>query len=156
MEDAADVTVECAPSPSLNSNINRIVICTNCVQMKRQLDDSLLRVKSLLKIIELLHQSNGDLRVLNQEDTADECVTVNEDFAVSCDNEHHGNSSAPLMTSALPSGLPVYGCMFKFIAQADSSRKCSDVVAYKKRSDYKPVNKGKSAALYSIPVIISG
>jgi hypothetical protein len=111
MEDAADVTVECAPSPSLNSNINRIVICPNCVQMKRQLDDSLLRVKSLQKIIELLHQSNGDLRVLNQEDTADECVTVNEDFAVSCDNEHHGNSSASLMTSALPSGLPVYDCM---------------------------------------------
>jgi hypothetical protein len=49
---------------------------------------------SLQKIIELLHQDNGQLSILNQEDTADECVTVNEDFDVSCDKEHHGNSSA--------------------------------------------------------------
>jgi hypothetical protein len=55
----------------LNSNTNRIVKSTNCVQMKRQLHDALLQLKSLQKIIELLQQDNADPRILNHEDTAD-------------------------------------------------------------------------------------
>jgi hypothetical protein len=42
MADMAAVADECAPSV-LNSNKNRIVKCTNCVQMKEQLDDALLQ-----------------------------------------------------------------------------------------------------------------
>jgi hypothetical protein len=37
------MTAECALSSVLNSNINRTVKCTNCVQMKMQLDDALLQ-----------------------------------------------------------------------------------------------------------------
>lgn len=36
-----------------NSDTNRTMMCTNCAQMKRQLDDALLQFKSLQKIIEL-------------------------------------------------------------------------------------------------------
>jgi hypothetical protein len=97
--------------------------------MEKQLYDVLLQVKTLQKIIELLHQDDGDPKILNREDTADECVTVNEDFDVSCNNGNHGNSSAPLMTGALSSGLPAYGSKFKLIANANPPSKCSDVVA---------------------------
>jgi hypothetical protein len=124
--------------------------------MERQLYDALLQVKTLQKIIELLHQNNWDPRILNREDTAEECVTVNEDFDVTCNNENHENSSASLIIVALPSGLPVYDSKFKFIAQADSPSRWSDVVAYMKMCDYQPVNHSKSAALYSIPTIING
>jgi hypothetical protein len=59
---------------ALSSILNMIMKCTNCVQIKRQLDDALLQLKSLQKIIELLQQDNGDSRVLNHEDTADKSV----------------------------------------------------------------------------------
>jgi hypothetical protein len=49
MADMADVIAECALSSVLNSNTNRLLKCTNCVQMKRQLDDALMQLKSLEK-----------------------------------------------------------------------------------------------------------
>jgi hypothetical protein len=49
MADMADVAEGCARSSVLNSNTNRIVKCTNCVQMKGQLDDALLQLKSRKK-----------------------------------------------------------------------------------------------------------
>jgi hypothetical protein len=56
--------------------------------MKRQLDDALLQLKSLQKIIELLQQDNADPRILNHEDTADKYVIANEDKDVFCDTKH--------------------------------------------------------------------
>jgi hypothetical protein len=64
----ADVIAECAVSSVLNNNTNRLVKCTNCVQMKRQLDAALLQLKSLQKIIELLQKDNGNSIILNHED----------------------------------------------------------------------------------------
>jgi hypothetical protein len=119
--DVVDMVAKCALSSVLNSNTNRFVKCTNCVQMKRQLDDVLLQLKSLQKIIELLQQDNGDSRILNHEDTADKCVIVNEDLDLFCDAKHRGNCNVLPVTVALPSSLPVLDS--KFIAQADSLSK---------------------------------
>jgi hypothetical protein len=58
MADITDVPVECALSFAPNSDINGSMMCKNCVQMKRQLDDAVLQLKSLQKIIELLQQGN--------------------------------------------------------------------------------------------------
>jgi hypothetical protein len=113
-------------------------------------------VKTLQKIIEMLHQDNGNPKIPNREDTADECVNVNEDFDASCITGDHGNGNASLMTAALSFGPPVYDSKFKLIAKVNPHSKCSDVVAYKKMCDYQAVNQGKSAALYSIPIIING
>jgi hypothetical protein len=56
---------EYAPSFLSNHGINTVVTCTNCVQMKSQLDDALLQLKSLT---ELLQQDEEELKRVNHED----------------------------------------------------------------------------------------
>jgi hypothetical protein len=122
--------------------------------MKRQLDDALLQLKSLQKIIELLQQDNGDSRILNHEETADKCGTVTEDLDLFCDAKHRENCNVSPVTVALPPSVPVLDS--KFIAQADSLSKWSDVVACKRRCGHQSVSQVKSAAIYNIPTIING
>jgi hypothetical protein len=81
-------------------------------------------------------------------------VIVTEDLDLFCDTKHHGNSSVSSVAAALPSSLPVLDS--KFIAQADSLSKWSDVVACKKRHGHQSVSQVKSAALYNIQTIING
>jgi hypothetical protein len=83
----ADVTVECALSFAPNIDINRTMICTNCAQMKRQLDDALLQLKCLQKIIELLQQDSGDSKIVNHEGTADKGAVMNyKEVKIACSN----------------------------------------------------------------------
>jgi hypothetical protein len=62
--------------------------------------------------------------------TADKYVIVNKDLDLFCDTKHCGNSSVSPVTVALPSSLPAFD--YKFIAQAESLSRWSDVVVCKK------------------------
>jgi hypothetical protein len=58
MADIAYVNVGRAHHLTLNSDKNSIDICVNCIQLESQLDDSLLQLKSLQKVIDLLQQDS--------------------------------------------------------------------------------------------------
>jgi hypothetical protein len=81
-------------------------------------------------------------------------VIVSEDPDLFCDTKHCGNSSVSQVTVALPSSQPVLDS--KFITQADSPSKWSDVVACKKRCGHQSVSQVKSVALCNILTIING
>jgi hypothetical protein len=77
MADVVDGIAECAHSFPPNINIKSVVTCINCAQMKRQLDDVLLQLKSLQKINELLQQVNEAPKMVNLGGTADNSAVVN-------------------------------------------------------------------------------
>ena len=63
MADIADVNVGRAHHHALNSDKNSIDICANCIQLESQLDDALLQLKSLQKVIDLLQQDSEKMKL---------------------------------------------------------------------------------------------
>jgi hypothetical protein len=157
-----DAPVECALSFAPNSDINGSMMCTNCVQMKRQLDDALLQLKSLQKIIELLQQDNRDSKVVNREGTADKGAILNyKEVKAACSNSSFSISNKPcksdldiVISDKVDLDSPAIDS--KTIVQADSPIKWSDVVAGRKRFNHRSASQVKSAPLYNIPTIING
>ena len=79
MVDIADVNVGRAHHLTLNSDKNNIDICVNCIQLESQLDDALLQLKSLQKVIDLLQQDseqNEALMKVNFQGILDKNVNV--------------------------------------------------------------------------------
>jgi hypothetical protein len=74
-----DVDVGRAHHLALNSGKNSTDICVNCVQLESQLDDALLQLKSLQKVINLLLQDseqNEALKKVNFQGILDKSVNV--------------------------------------------------------------------------------
>jgi hypothetical protein len=60
-----------------NINIKSVMMCINCAQMKRQIDNILSQLKSLQKITELLQQDNEASKMVNLGATADKGAAAN-------------------------------------------------------------------------------
>jgi phage terminase small subunit len=69
MADEANITAEQAHPFLTNTDIKTVLACANCVLIKRQVDDALLQLKSL---IELLQQDDEELKRANHEGRKEE------------------------------------------------------------------------------------
>jgi hypothetical protein len=64
------MTAEQAVPFLLNTDIKNVVVCANCIQLKIQLDEVLIQMKSLQKIIEVLQKDGEESKMARQEDVA--------------------------------------------------------------------------------------